>query len=490
MPAFHESEYVMHPATLDAVFQAMMVAACRLDTVEKQVWVPTGVAYMFISSGINHKYGGELQGLAESSISGVREMKANALIGDNQELDSLPRLIIDDFMFTGLGRTQSPPQLSDVLSSKLFAVPVWAPDLDLVDSQMLRSMSRCVDEHHGDRDGVDAGMRQFCAMADILIKQMCRLALSKLEPSIINPSLPAHLLKYAEWMRKRCDYRRTGIGTPPQSVGSGSVESALPEMPDIHGFIERYPVDGRLTLHVYQTLGSIFNQERTAIDVIHEDNLLDQAYQDVYGLRLNVELTKTWFKLKAHKQPALRVIEIGAGTASSTVPLLQTLSQDWANTPLISWTFTDISAGWFENAKNLLRDWKGRMEYKVLNMDSDPVEQGFKAGSYDVVLAVNVSFSLPPLSSSEDIAILSWYTRHVAEHCLPYRCFMQPKISTRPCSAAIRCSSLEATSCWENTPTPMTCATLSLESCLDGGQPRTTGKTGRCFDRLNGTSPS
>ncbi|KAK6812394.1 hypothetical protein RU639_011774 [Aspergillus parasiticus] len=386
MPEFQESDYVIHPATLDAVFQAMMITVPRMDTVEKQVWVPTGAAYMYISSGIDRSYGATLKGLAESWITGVREMMASVLIRDRQDQSSLPAIIIDDFKFTGLGSNPKPAQLSDVLSSKLCTAPVWKPDVDLVDGQTLRNMSRTVNDH--------GGMVHFCSMADNLVKQMCKLALSELCPKI-NSSLPRHLLKYAEWMHRQCGYKGTGIVTPPDTPPdilhkcNGRDESL--ELPDFDSFIERYPIDGQLALHVYQAIDSIFAQETTPIAALGKDDLLTKAYQNVYGLQINIELMKTWFELKAHKQPTLRVIEIGAGTASSTRPLLQRLSPEGSDTPLLSsWTFTDISAGWFENAKTLLSNWEDRVEYKVLDIDCDPTKQGFEADSYDVVLAVNV----------------------------------------------------------------------------------------------------
>lgn len=385
MPEFQESNYIMHPATLDTVFQAMMVSVPRLSTVEKQVWVPTGAASLFISSGIDRTYGSALDGLVESSISGVREMMASVLVRDRKSPDSLPAIIIEDFKFTGLGSTQ---EASDTVTSKLYAVPVWKPDLDLVDGRMLRRLSRNVD---------DGGIARFCSMTDSLISQMCQCAIPKLEPNL-NASLPAHLLKYAAWMRKRSASQETGLTTPPESVKTDETASSSSEMPDIDRFIEEFPVDGKLTLHVYQSLEAIFAQEITPIATLRQDNMLDKAYQEVYGLQINVELMKTWFTLKAHKLPMLRVVEIGAGTASSTLPMLQALSQDGNDSPLFSsWTFTDISAGWFENAKTVLGNWSGRVEYKVLDIDRDPLEQGFEASSYDVVLAVNVR-TLKPIS--------------------------------------------------------------------------------------------
>lgn len=75
-------------------------------------------------------------------------------------------------------------------------------------------------------------------------------------------------------------------------------------------------------LHVYRSLAAIFKQERTPIAALGQGNLLQKAYQEVYGLQINNELMKTWFRLKADKQPTIRVLEIGAGTASSTRPIL------------------------------------------------------------------------------------------------------------------------------------------------------------------------
>lgn len=378
MPEFQESDYVMHPATLDTVFQAMMVSVPRLSTVEKQVWVPTGASSLFISSSIDRTYGATLDGLVESSVSGVREMMASVLVRDRKAPDSLPAIIIEDFKFTGLGSTQQAPE---TVASKLYSVPVWKPDLDLVDGKMLRSLSRNVDS---------GGIARFCSMADNLVNQMCQSAIPKLESSL-NSTLPAHLLKYAEWMRKRSAAQETGLTTPPESVKTDETASSSSEMPDIDRFIEEYPVDGKLTLHVYQSLEAIFAQEITPIATLRQENMLDKAYQEVYGLQINVELMKTWFALKAHKQPTLRVVEIGAGTASSTLPMLQALSPNGTDSPLFSsWTFTDISAGWFDNAQTVLGNWAARVEYKVLDIDRDPLEQGFEADSYDVVLAVNV----------------------------------------------------------------------------------------------------
>ncbi|KAJ3497745.1 hypothetical protein NLG97_g1664 [Lecanicillium saksenae] len=384
MPEFHESNYLIHPATLDSVFQAMMIAVPRMENVEKQVWVPTGASYMRISAGIDRSYGATLRGLAESSITGAREMTSSVLVRDNKGDTTLPTIILEGFKFTGLGSSQRPIQASDALASKLYSTPLWKPDVDLIDASHVRLLSQVETDN-------DA-MARFCALADNVLREVCRKVMANLI-HLLNPSLPPHLLKFAEWMRKRCDYDKDGTITPESPVKNDALSQSteMPELAVIQMFMEQYPVDGKIFQHVYHALGAIFAQETTGIATLKQDDLLTKAYQEVYGLHINAAMLGTWFELKAHKKPTLRVLEVGAGTASTTLPLLRRLSQDGSDTPLFtSWSFTDISAGWFEGAKSLLHQWHDRVEYKVLDIDQDPIRQGFEPNSYDVILAVNV----------------------------------------------------------------------------------------------------
>lgn len=55
-----------------------------------------------------------------------------------------------------------------------------------------------------------------------------------------------------------------------------------------------------------------------------------------------------------------------------------------------SYCFTDISPVFFEVARDVFHDHSGRMEYKVLNIENDIEDQGFKSGFYDIIIAANV----------------------------------------------------------------------------------------------------
>ena len=81
----------------------------------------------------------------------------------------------------------------------------------------------------------------------------------------------------------------------------------------------------------------------------------------------------------------LRVIEVGAGTGSATASVLPELPEGQYD-----YMYTDISAGFFAEAESRFGDGGGCIEYRPLDIEKDPVEQGFDAHGYDLLIASNV----------------------------------------------------------------------------------------------------
>ena len=81
----------------------------------------------------------------------------------------------------------------------------------------------------------------------------------------------------------------------------------------------------------------------------------------------------------------LRVVEVGAGTGSATTYVLPELPEG-----RFDYTYTDISAGFFSEAEARFGDGGGCIEYRTLDIEKDPVAQGFAPHSYDLIIASNV----------------------------------------------------------------------------------------------------
>ena len=65
-----------------------------------------------------------------------------------------------------------------------------------------------------------------------------------------------------------------------------------------------------------------------------------------------------------------------------------------------SYTFTDISTGFFDKAREEFAEHEDRMEFRSLDIRRNPKEQGFKPHSYHMILASNVLHATPKLEET------------------------------------------------------------------------------------------
>ena len=80
----------------------------------------------------------------------------------------------------------------------------------------------------------------------------------------------------------------------------------------------------------------------------------------------------------------LRILEIGAGTGSTTESILQRISDR-----RVQYVFTDIAASFLPAAKTRFAA-RQNMQYRVLDIERDPIAQGFEPSRFDVIVAANV----------------------------------------------------------------------------------------------------
>ena len=94
----------------------------------------------------------------------------------------------------------------------------------------------------------------------------------------------------------------------------------------------------------------------------------------------------------AHKNPNLSILEIGAGTGGTTHAVLSALGgvNNRSTARFSQYTFTDISAGFFEKAASRFGAWKFRLDFQVLDIEQNPLGQGFEEAWFDLVIASNV----------------------------------------------------------------------------------------------------
>ena len=149
--------------------------------------------------------------------------------------------------------------------------------------------------------------------------------------------------------------------------------------------------DVTLMKRVYERFEPLIAGTVEPIEIlVGEDDLLSRFYSDGLGCDELASILEEVTGLLVHKNTDMKILEIGAGTGGTTSPVLSVLGGIDGNEKRFSeYFYTDISLGFFENARERFKKWRG-IEYKILDIERSPVDQGFEEGSYDVIFAGDV----------------------------------------------------------------------------------------------------
>ena len=144
-------------------------------------------------------------------------------------------------------------------------------------------------------------------------------------------------------------------------------------------------IDVKMLQAVGENIPSVVRGETTMLEHIVKDNIINDIYVHGLGLlKYNGYLASIVQQL-VHRYPNAKILEIGAGTGGTTKEVLRVIGDTFS-----SYTFTDISEGFFENAADWFKSHSSKMAYKVLDIENAPSPQGFEAHSYDIIIAANV----------------------------------------------------------------------------------------------------
>jgi acyl transferase domain-containing protein/acyl carrier protein len=115
--------------------------------------------------------------------------------------------------------------------------------------------------------------------------------------------------------------------------------------------------------------------------------LVEHLYQDSPSFRLYNTMVQKAVSHVLRRLPAdrtVRLLEVGAGTGGLTTYVLPKLPE--RNTEYI---FSDISPHFLARAERKFRDYSF-MQFQILDIDQDPLQQGYESHTFDLILASDV----------------------------------------------------------------------------------------------------
>lgn len=354
-----ESIYAIHPSAIDLVFQLYSVASSKgLSRMFKRTSIPTYIGELYI-----HPTNEEITVQTQTILNPRGSFYGDAFgTANDQTVIHLKNLRFSPLADSGDTRGDDPHAAAEL---------VWKPDIHFADKSSLMFVNKDV-----------AGL-------SLLVERMALACMVENSAQLEGIRPPrSFLVKFLKW-----------VGQARESASKGSYPNVndnrwIAEMPSVKRRelieiiykqtmgTEAYGISTAV-YRIYHAATDIVGGHVDALQVLLEDDILTKVYD--FGRVSNYQ---NFFSLVSHCKPNMKILEIGAGTGGTTSTILPYLVSEHGRS-YFSYTYTDLSPGFFSSAKQRFEDYDA-ITYKVLDICTDPLAQGFEAHSFDLVVASNV----------------------------------------------------------------------------------------------------
>lgn len=346
-----ESTYAVHPVTLDCLLQALIPTSFNgLTRRFKHLAIPTYIEEIYVRPPKSN----------EMTIHAVADAQNQAGLSRDVFALCQGQVVIDmqGVQMSALGDSDDAAGQDPHAAVEL----LWKEDLRLVDASKLIQRDKDRTQLHSKLDNF-----AVACMLETVNK------LSDIRPTRL------HLSHYLTWLRDH-----TANMSATDDISSLYAELANTEASFTATAIYR----------IMTSCQGIFTGEIDELSLLLEDGVLTELYNFMQNSRYS-----DFIDLAGHEKPNLKVLEIGSGTGGTTATILPDLKSAYGERMYNTYTFTDISPGFFPGAKDRFKEYPG-MEYAILDISKDPLEQGFVAGQYDLIIACNVLHATPNIQET------------------------------------------------------------------------------------------
>ncbi|KAI0450357.1 hypothetical protein F5B21DRAFT_529187 [Xylaria acuta] len=149
-------------------------------------------------------------------------------------------------------------------------------------------------------------------------------------------------------------------------------------------------VNGQLICTVGDQLVPLIRGEVDPLEVMMKDRLLHRYYEEGLRWTRSYEQLQVLIKKLSTECPRMNILEIGAGTGGATTSVLQALETGEKSAEDLrceSYTYTDISAGFFSKAREKFSRYAHVMTFKKLDIEKDLRGQALAGETYDLIVA-------------------------------------------------------------------------------------------------------
>ena len=300
-----ESPTLVSVPLMDSIIQATFFAlATRPDPLDGAI-IPTSISELGLSASIDRHPGHELQCRGRTAELDPRNFEGQVIVAQDTDDGLEPVAQANGAKFVCVPRDEESNEGNDT-DAKLYWNMSWKEDPD-------------------DLLQVDAAKRWPISEQtphEINEKILCekaawyclRAAYESLNDEDVDKMAPHHR-KYHDWMKKR--YEQGKNGTLPSQEDGRQQEWASTDHRTVEDAIQQAAVtgpQGLMTARLGHKLLNILRGEIDPLSLMLEDDLLNKYYSTFPAQDRAYEHAARFVRLAAHKNPRMRILEVGAGT--------------------------------------------------------------------------------------------------------------------------------------------------------------------------------
>lgn len=406
-----ESRYAIHPATMDLCFQTIVAAVnSRPSATRARGYLPVSIEELTVRARASELSPSRSLSRVDVELVGRRTCAADIqLCAPNGEI------LLHATKFNCLAIESSDQQTNNVATATHnmpYAREVWGVSIDGLNQAQAEKLFPAIQDPGAVESSNTVGRFSLLCLKNIVEDYPHFPATSRVKDAQ-NSNHMAYYYRYLV-SQARGDGPSEVALSLMQSVQSMTREQRKAEIETTSQVKASNPYI-RAIYRIYSNMGDILSGKTASIDLLTTDSTLSDIYDGTKTPAMAGALTqlRNIVDLLGHKTPGMNILEVGAGTGSATRVVLDTLSSAAANSTSSAgtgrgrrrygtFTFTDISAGFFPEAEQAFKAYKN-IEYKTLNIEADPQTQGYKEHSYDVIIISNVIHATDAQKSFETL---------------------------------------------------------------------------------------
>ena len=379
MPMNFQYPFILHPAMLDSVLHPIFVALSAEVGLLQDPVVPVFLGEIFVSQSIASQPGATFTTYTSTRKKDERYIVASLSAFDKEAPDDGPVLTMTDLECTILAK-DTVKTSSQELQRVAYNFK-WEADVDLLSSQQVTDICLSVQPSSEEVNNSRALEQVAFYYLERTLKIVASSEVQNMHPH--HQKLWERMKYFVGLVREE----KLNVQTAPW------ISATQSEQADLMHYVRDSGAEGNLLCHMGRQLPAILRKEVEPLHLIMEKGHLGghlEAYKESSRYNRSLRALSRYLQLLGHKNPYLSVLEIGAGAGGALSNIMQALSGTEGDvTRLERYTYTNVSNEDFEGVKERFSAWKDLLTCQRLDIEVDPLKQGFEAESYDVIIAVH-----------------------------------------------------------------------------------------------------